>query len=425
MGKTVILMVSFILILTTTNAQVKGVEGENGKWKLINSKGKMIGPSVYDNMGNNGEFTDGLLSVTKNGKCGYIDTTGKIIVPLKYDECDKFTHETATVWLGENCGLIDRTGKLIIPVKYSMVDDTRDNTIVQVSTYNKTTETAKFGLFTRSGKVLLPISYDEIGYIINGITMLKQSKHYGYYIVDTKMIIPCKYDEAKNFTEGFAAVAINKKWGFIDTRGTIALELEYDIVKPLENGYTEVWKNDVSSILSKQLKTPPTPGGKDEFTLASANTKSIPVPSTEREVIPGVISMDVPNTLMPKSGDLYGNVSIYTDERNFLYFKKDDNKNAISYLDAMLQFKKWKTSAGFSEIGSINYSAPSKIAFVGFYGLQQDPIKSSEFTDEAYVFFSKPGGNKDSWIIHYRLSKGSTVKIENDIEAFLKTVKVK
>jgi len=220
-------------------------------------------------------------------------------------------------------------------------------------------------------------------------------------------------------------VAVNKKWGYIDLSGKTVIPLEYDDARSLDNGHADVRKNGVSSIISKQLKTTINNGGKEEFELVTANQKSMSVPSIEREVIPGVFTMEVPTSLYQQGGDLYGHISIYSDGSTFLYFKKDDNKTAISYLDAMSQFKQWKTSVGFIENGIINYSSPSKIAFVGFYGLQPDPLNKSDYTDEAYIFFNKPGESIDCWIIHYRLGKENLRLIEDDIEGFLKTIKLK
>lgn len=419
----------FLLLCTSLhflNAQIKGVEGKNGKWGLVDGAGKMITQSIYESMGNYGKFSEGLAAVTINKKSGYIDTTGKIIIPLKYAECNKFKYGTATVWIGDFCGLIDKTGKILIPVKYSSINNEWDEAAVTVSVYNKITEQSKYGLFTTKGKELLPVSYDEIGEIQNGISLLKQAKYYGYYLLGSKVIIPCKYDEAKNFTEGFAAVAVNKKWGYIDMNGKVIIPFEYDYVRPLENGYAEVRKNGVSNILSKQLKTNTPAVGKKEYELVITNLKQIPVPSIESDVVPGVFTMKVPAALKQQSGDLYGHVSIYSDGSTFLYFKKDDNKTAISYLNAMLQFKQFKTRAGFNELGSINYSSPSKISFVGFYGVMPDKLKRKDMeTEEAYVFFSKPGNSNECWILHYLLGKESIVQIEKEIELFLETVKVK
>ncbi len=326
-NRLVILLVSFILISINIDAQVKGIEAKNGKWSLVNSSGKAIGSAIYDNMGNNGNFSDGLLSVTLKRKSGYIDTTGKVIIPLKYDECNMFEFETATVWSEGLCGLIDTKGKILIPIKYSLIENSWDDTKVAVSIYNKTTERPKYGLFTRTGKQVYPVSYNEI----------------------------------KDMEE----LAVGKE-------------------KP---------KTDITS--------------------------------TEREVIPGLFTMEVENSLKQQGGDLYGHINIYSDGATFLYVKENDNKRAVNYIDAMLQFKKFKTGAGFIEGGTINYTSPSKIVFAGFYGLQPDPLKKDEYTDEGYVFFSRPGINKDCWIIHYRLGKDINLYVKDEMEVFLKTVKFK
>lgn len=325
-NRTVMLLFTFILHVTLTNAQVKGMEEKNGKWRLMNNAGIKIGSTAYDNMGNNGEFSEGLLSVTLNGKSGYIDSTGKVIIPLKYDECNKFQMGNATVWLKNLCGLIDATGKVIIPIKYSLIEDSWDESKLAVSIFNEKTQKPKYGLYTRSGKQVYQVMYNEIA----------------------------------------------------------------DMEK-LEN--------------EKPIVT----------------TK---VAATERDVIPGVVTMQVPNSLKPQDGDLYGHVTIYSDGGTFLYFKKDNNTTATSYSHAMLLFKEWRNRAGFIESGAINYTSPSKIHFVGFYGYEPNPLDKKEDTHTCYVFFSKPG-TKDHWLIHYSLSKNVNVEIEQVMQGFLETVKLK
>lgn len=322
----VMLLFAFILNVTITNAQVKGIEDKNGKWKLVDASGKMVTQTIYDGMGNYGQFSEGLAAVTINKKSGYIDTTGKIIIPLKYAECNKFSFGTATVWMGDFCGLIDKKGKLLIPIKYSYIEDSWDDSKVAVSIYNKTTERPTYGLFTRTGKQIYPIVYKDI-----------------------------------------------------------------ETMEKLEN-----------------VKPP-------------VNTK---VAVSEREVIPGIITMQVPNVLVPQTGDLYGNISIYSGSGTFLYFKKDNNTIATSYIHAMLLYKEWRNRVGFIESGDINYTSPSKIHFVGFYGYEPNPLDKKEDTYTCYVFFNKPR-TKENWLIHYALGKNDHSEIEIVMKGFLETVKFK
>jgi hypothetical protein len=69
----------------------------------------------YDSQG---EFHEGLAAVQLNEKWGFIDKTGKEIIPLKYDAARSFSEGLACVKLNDKYGIIDTTGKEIIPFKY-------------------------------------------------------------------------------------------------------------------------------------------------------------------------------------------------------------------------------------------------------------------------------------------------------------------
>ena len=59
------------------------------------------------------EFSEGLASVTKNGKLGYINLVGELVIPIKYDHrlMGTFTDGIACVWpLGEPWSYIDKNG---------------------------------------------------------------------------------------------------------------------------------------------------------------------------------------------------------------------------------------------------------------------------------------------------------------------------
>ena len=70
---------------------------KDGKWGYIDKTGKEVVPCQYDNaLG----FSDGLAVVEKGGKCGYIDKTGKEVIPCKYDVESDFSDGLAAVGKG-------------------------------------------------------------------------------------------------------------------------------------------------------------------------------------------------------------------------------------------------------------------------------------------------------------------------------------
>lgn len=73
-----------------------------------------------------GPFSNGLARVKKGIKWGYIDSTGSVIIPIKYNEVENFSDGIARVRLGQKWGLMDVTGKEIIKPTFDFIGDFKD-----------------------------------------------------------------------------------------------------------------------------------------------------------------------------------------------------------------------------------------------------------------------------------------------------------
>ena len=71
---------------------------KDGKWGYIDTTGKEIVPCQYEWYGN---FSDGLAALYKDGKYGYIDTTGKVVIPFVFSHAGYFGDGLAYVEIGE------------------------------------------------------------------------------------------------------------------------------------------------------------------------------------------------------------------------------------------------------------------------------------------------------------------------------------
>lgn len=87
----------------------------NGKWGYIDKTGKEVIPCRYDYVES---FVNGLARVELNGKYGYIDETGKEVISCRYDAAYAFSEGLARVKLNGKWGLIDKAGKEVIPCRY-------------------------------------------------------------------------------------------------------------------------------------------------------------------------------------------------------------------------------------------------------------------------------------------------------------------
>ena len=62
---------------------------ENGKWGFADENGTVVIPCRWDDVC---DFHEGLAGVQWDGKWGYIDKTGELVIPCEFGEADDF-HE--------------------------------------------------------------------------------------------------------------------------------------------------------------------------------------------------------------------------------------------------------------------------------------------------------------------------------------------
>lgn len=89
----------------------------NGKWGYKDWKGNVIIQPVYDEACN---FSEGLACVEKQGKMGFIDKKNNIVIDYKYDSATCFVNGLASVTVGEKSGYINKEGELKIPFIYDI-----------------------------------------------------------------------------------------------------------------------------------------------------------------------------------------------------------------------------------------------------------------------------------------------------------------
>ena len=62
--------------------------------------------------------TGKLYPVRQQGKWGFINREGKIVIRPQFDGAEEFTEDLAPVQIGNKHGYIDRAGKIVIPPRF-------------------------------------------------------------------------------------------------------------------------------------------------------------------------------------------------------------------------------------------------------------------------------------------------------------------
>ncbi len=275
------------------------------KWGFIDHKGETAIPFIYDDvMG----FSEGLacVGVERTERFGidysYIDTTGAEVIPANdaYDVAYSFHDGMALVrnWQDEDLwGYIDKTGKLVVPC---VLDDARDFSegLAAVGQYEDEkglkvgyvntdgswemyTYYADLGCFSeglaavhgytasgesvcfyvdRKGQTSPALDYDRAQEFHEGrarVTKLGNEEgqaKMGFIDRAGNTAVPCVYDDARDFSEGLAAVCRREgeteKWGFVDRYGREVVPLSFDGADSFFEGVAVVRQGDRYGLLT-------------------------------------------------------------------------------------------------------------------------------------------------------------------------------
>ena len=93
---------------------------EDGKWGFADEVGNIVIPCTWRDAG---DFSEGLALVANdNLDYGYIDKTGKIVFPCQWDEVGSFCEGLAPVRSSKGYGYMDKNGEMVIPYNLDWID---------------------------------------------------------------------------------------------------------------------------------------------------------------------------------------------------------------------------------------------------------------------------------------------------------------
>lgn len=163
-------------------------------WKLIDTLSNVLIDNIDGWTGASDEF----LKVRRNGKWGFIDRKGTIIIDFQYEQ--------------------DRIKEL----------DMFKN------------------LNTDSLDALPKAMYRNVGFFNEGLASIQKDSLFGFINPKNEIVIEPVFKRVRYFSEGLAGATLDgKKWGFINKEGVFVIDPQYFFVDAFENGICGVLLTDV------------------------------------------------------------------------------------------------------------------------------------------------------------------------------------
>lgn len=207
-----------------------------------------------------------------DGKWGYIDSNGQLVVKARYEEASNYNSNRAVVSTGREFLILDDKGEEIkIPIKkVQLVEPFSEGLAAYLS------NEGRWGFMNTSGESVITPAYRSVGKMSEGLVWFKNNSHNvgfidkkgnevikpiyqtafdfsdGLALVENedgkwlyvdregREMIPSKADKLKSFKDGLAVASLNEQYGFIDKTGSWAISPKYEETLGFQNGYAPV-----------------------------------------------------------------------------------------------------------------------------------------------------------------------------------------
>ncbi|WP_379134913.1 WG repeat-containing protein [Paenibacillus sp. sgz500958] len=256
----------------------------NNKMRFISTSGETVLETDYFSAGN---FSCGrALFLSKNGKFGYLDMQGEIVIPPTFDYAYDFSDGYATIHVrkGTSTGraFIDVNGNFIhdqihtnsmhfrdgiASVEHSsgkhgcinaageyVIEPISDSYIFFSEGLAPISIKGKIGYMDRKGEIVIPPRFGYAGNFHDGIAIIIKRNKCGYINKLGEIIIEPKFNDAEDFYEQLAPVKVGRSWGYINPEGEFEIEPKYTGASCFIEGIASVHEKKNIKLMKRNME---------------------------------------------------------------------------------------------------------------------------------------------------------------------------
>lgn len=227
-------------------------------------------------------FQAGLLAVQVNKKWGYLNTAGKIAIPLKYDYVTAFESGFAAASIGTKFFVLDTKGtEIAVPTSGILELKHFSDGLAPIKTADK-----KVGFINGKGEIAIQPQFNSVGYFFGGYAWAKtMDDKVGFINTKGEWVIKPTFEGVSDFDPvskvarvkeagawlyidatgnkmyvkdtdvwgdfagGLAKGKQTDKIGFYNTKGVWVIKPQFEGVREFQNGYAAAKLNDKWGII--------------------------------------------------------------------------------------------------------------------------------------------------------------------------------
>lgn len=231
-----------------------------------------------------------LYPIEVKGKLGYMDQTGKMVIPPMYDYADDFSEGLAVVALHNLPCIINTQNKRVVDTaQYQFIGafseglaavsdfskkkfyiNTKGEKVITLSdnvyearkfkngracvskqldehvlkfNYDIVRLGYRFGYMDTKGNMIIDFIYEDADDFNGGVARVKEKNKFGLINTKGEWVLKPEYENIDNFNEGKAVVDAMGKYGYADTLGKIVIAPQFDMAFDFSEGMAAIWSS--------------------------------------------------------------------------------------------------------------------------------------------------------------------------------------
>jgi len=198
-------------------------------------------------------FYDGFAAVKVGDRWGFLNTDGKLAIPVKYEKVTVFNSGYAAVQRDKKFFVLDHKGTEF-PVDFAGIVDLNEFS-EKLASFK--TDAGLIGFIDGTGKIVIQAKFQSAGDFHGGLAWAKStSGKIGYIDPKGEWVIEPKFEAGKDFDlqSGLMRVKSGDKWGYSNKSGDVSYMYDSELFEDFSDGLARGKKGDKFGFFNNKME---------------------------------------------------------------------------------------------------------------------------------------------------------------------------